>query len=70
MGRGTRRAAPPFETTARECVRSPQDEGRQAAQGEGGEGAPYVSVKLNSPSFSIEVTTLSPALSQACLSLG
>ena len=30
----------------------------------------YVNVKLKSPSFSIEVTTLSPGLSHTCLSLG
>ena len=30
----------------------------------------YVSVKCRSPSFSMEVTTLSPAFSQTCLSLG
>ena len=29
-----------------------------------------VSVKVRSPSFSIEVTILSPALSQTCLSFG
>ena len=50
------------------------------ARGEGASGASapaaqrgtadYVSVKLKSPSFSIEVTTLSPGLSQTCLSLG
>jgi hypothetical protein len=32
--------------------------------------ADYVSVKLSSPSFSIEVTTLSPGFSHTCLSLG
>ena len=32
--------------------------------------AAHVSVKLRSPSFSIEVTSLSPDLSQICLSLG
>ena len=32
--------------------------------------SPQVSVKVSSPSFSIEVTTLSPGLSQTCLSLG
>src|SRR5262245_19397998 len=46
------------------------DHGTRAPQDEGGEAADYVSVKLNSPSFSIEVTTLSPALSQTCFSLG
>ena len=48
------------------------------ARGEGASnpGAPvvrranYVSAKLSSPSFSIEVTTLSPGLSHTCLSLG
>jgi hypothetical protein len=36
----------------------------------GQERSDYVSVKLKSPSFSIEVTSLSPALSQTCLSFG
>ncbi len=40
--------------------------GARAQQGE----PVQVSVKVRSPSFSIEVTILSPALSQTCLSLG
>ena len=43
---------------------------RAERQGEGRSETNYVNVKLKSPSFSIEVTTLSPALSQTCLSLG
>jgi hypothetical protein len=40
-----------------------------AARAQQGEPV-QVSVKVRSPSFSIEVTILSPALSQTCLSFG
>ena len=40
-----------------------------AARAQQGERV-QVSVKVRSPSFSIEVTILSPALSQTCLSFG
>ena len=82
-GRGTSRAAAasrPWPTCALKvpisgkpeigCLRDDRTQVRAVSSGRGGQATDYVSVKLNSPSFSIEVTTLSPGLSHACLSLG